>query len=85
MQEEYRMSLRGIVREYETHPNTVRAYLNVFKLPDEYQQMVWDREIPIRNIQAAERLFQVYNVVHLRLLQSYLKYWIDQQERNTLE
>jgi len=55
MHEEYGMSLRGIAREYHTAPNTVRAYLNVFKLPEEYQQMVWDRVIGIGVIQELER------------------------------
>ena len=51
------MSLRGIAENHDTSPHVVRAYLNVFKLPTEYQQMVWGRVIPIRNIQATEKLF----------------------------
>jgi len=57
MQEEYGMSLRAIAREYDTEPHTVKAYLNVFKLPEEYQQMVWDRIIPIGVIRELEQLF----------------------------
>ena len=57
MQEEYGMSLRGIAREYDTAANTVKAYLNIFKLPKDYQQRVWDRVIPIGVIQALETLF----------------------------
>jgi ParB/RepB/Spo0J family partition protein len=57
MQEKYGMSLRGIAQEYDTAPHAILAYLNVFKLPEEYQQMVWDSVIPIRNIQAIETLF----------------------------
>lgn len=57
MQEEYGMTLRGIAREYDTDRHTVNAYLNIFKLPEEYQQMVWDTMIPIRNIQELEQLF----------------------------
>jgi len=57
MQEEYGMSLRGIGREYDTDTKMVKAYLNVFKLPDEYQQMVWDGAIPIRNILELEQFF----------------------------
>jgi len=57
MQEEYGMSLQGIAREYDTGPHTVLAYLNVFKLPDKYQQMVWGRIIPIGVIQELEKPF----------------------------
>jgi len=57
MHEEHGMSLRGIAREYDTAPHTVRAYLNVFKLLEEYQQMVWDRVISIGVIQELGRFF----------------------------
>lgn len=53
----YGMSVKGIAREYDTGMRTVNAYLNVFKLPDEYQQMVWDKVIPIRNIRELQPLF----------------------------
>jgi ParB/RepB/Spo0J family partition protein len=51
------MSVRGIAESHDTSPNTVLAYLNVFKLPEEYQEMVWDRVIPIGVINALEPLF----------------------------
>lgn len=57
MQEKYGMSIRGIAREYDQDHHTVIAYLNVFKLPDDYQQMVWDRVIPISVIRELEPLF----------------------------
>lgn len=57
MQEKYGMSLTGIAREYDSDRHTVKAYLNVFKLPDEYQQMVWDRVIPIGVVKELEVLF----------------------------
>jgi len=57
MQEKYGMSLAGIAREYDSDRHTVKAYLNVFKLPDEYQQMVWDRVIPIGVVKELEVLF----------------------------
>lgn len=57
LQEEFGMSLRGIARDCDQSPQTVLAYLNVFKLPDEYQQMIWGGEIPIRVIRALEPLF----------------------------
>lgn len=51
------MSLRGIAREYDTSPHMVKAYLNVFKLPSEYQEMVWARELSIGIIIELEKLF----------------------------
>jgi len=57
LQEEHGMSLRGIAREYDQSPQIVLAYLNVFKLPEEYQQMVWDEIMPIRVIRVLEPLF----------------------------
>ena len=57
MQKEYGMSLRGITIEYDTEQHMVRAYLNVFKLPEDYQRMVWDRVIPIGVIRELEQLF----------------------------
>lgn len=53
----YGMSLRGIAREYDQSTRTVKAYLNVFKLPKDYQQMVWDRLIPLGVILEIEPLF----------------------------
>jgi ParB/RepB/Spo0J family partition protein len=57
MQEKYGMSLTGIAGEYDSDRHTVKAYLNVFKLPDEYQQMAWDRVIPIGVVKELEVLF----------------------------
>ena len=57
MQEEHGMSIRGMEKEYETDRNTVKAYLNVFKLPEEYQQMVWAGELSIGVIRELDRLF----------------------------
>jgi len=57
MREEHGMSLRGIAKEYDQDHHTVKAYLNVLKLPDDYQQMVWDRVIPIGVIRELEPLF----------------------------
>lgn len=53
----YEMSLPGIARECDIGVKDVKAYLNVLKLPKEYQQMVWDRVIPIRNIRELNKLF----------------------------
>ena len=57
MQKDYGMSLEAISREYEIAATTVRAYLNVFKLPDNYQQIVWDRVIPLGVVQELASLF----------------------------
>jgi len=51
------MSLRAIGRECDYAYHTVLAYLNVFKLPDNYQEMVWHGEIPLGAIQILESLF----------------------------
>lgn len=53
----YGMSLKGIAREYDQSIRTVKAYLNVFKLPNDYQQMVWDRLIPLGVILELEPFF----------------------------
>ena len=57
MKEELWMSFQRIATEYDISPRDVKAYLNVFKLPEKYQQMVWDRDIPIRNIRELDQLF----------------------------
>ena len=51
------MSLSGMARETDMGTNDVKAYLNVLKLPENYQEMVWDRTIPIRNIRELDQLF----------------------------
>lgn len=58
LQKEFGLSMLGIARDCgEKSPNLVLAYLNVFKLPEEYQELVWAREIPIRVIRGLEKLF----------------------------
>lgn len=54
----YGMSLRGIARECDMSAHDVNAYLNVLKLPEDYQQMVWDGVIPIRNIRELGHFFE---------------------------
>jgi len=51
------MSLRGIATEFETNHHDVSAYINVFRLPDDYQKMVWDRIIPVGVIRELESIF----------------------------
>jgi len=59
LQEKYGMSLRGIARDCDYHPNAVKAHLNVFKLPQKYQELIWDRGSPLTvgHIQELEPLF----------------------------
>ena len=57
LQEKYGMSLRGMAMEYGIDRHTIKAYLHTFRLPDEYQQMVWDRVIPIGVVKELEVLF----------------------------
>ena len=49
--------IRGIARECDYGHQTVLAYLNVFKLPEKYQDLVWAREIPIGVIGKIGTLF----------------------------
>lgn len=53
------MSLREIGRLFGYGPSDVLMYLNVFKLPNEYQEAVWQGDIPIGNIKELESLFNV--------------------------
>lgn len=53
------MSLRAIGRLFGYGPSDVLMYVNVFKLPDDYQEAVWQGEIPIGNIRELESLFNV--------------------------
>jgi ParB/RepB/Spo0J family partition protein len=53
----YGMSLKGMAGECDVDIKDVKAYLNVLKLPKEYQQMVWDRLIPVRDIRELDQLF----------------------------
>jgi len=51
------MSLREIGRLFGYSPQDILMYVNVFKLPDEYQEAVWHGDIPIGNVRALEPLF----------------------------
>lgn len=57
LQEKYGMSIRGIARECDYHPNAVLAYLNIFKLPEKYQEMVWNGQLSVSHIQELESFF----------------------------
>lgn len=51
------MSLREIGRLFGYDHHGILMYLNVFKLPEEYQEAVWQGSIPIGNIRELEPLF----------------------------
>lgn len=57
LQEKYGMSVTGIGRDCDYDRHTVLAYLNVFKLPNKYQNLVWDGKIGIAHIRELESLF----------------------------
>lgn len=59
IQEEYGMSLRGIARECDYNPHDVKAHLNVFKLPQKYRDLIWERGSPLTvgHIREFEPLF----------------------------
>lgn len=61
LQEEYGMSLRGIARECDLDTHTVLAHLNIFKLPEKYQEMVWNGPLSIRHLQELEPMFTKVN------------------------
>ncbi|MBU2535278.1 MAG: ParB/RepB/Spo0J family partition protein [Chloroflexi bacterium] len=50
------MSLREIGRLFGYDHHGILMYLNVFKLPEEYQEAVWQGSIPIGNIRELEAL-----------------------------
>ena len=68
------MSLREIGRLFGySHPD-VLMYLNVFKLPEEYQEAVWGGHIPISNIRELGSLFNSGGNRLPEILQ-----WLDQR------
>lgn len=68
------MSLREIGRIFGySHPD-VLMYLNVFKLPEEYQEAVWEGHIPISNIRELGPLFNSGGNQLPEILQ-----WLDQR------
>ncbi len=52
------MSLREIGRLFGYDHHSIMMYLNVFKLPEEYQEAVWHGDIPVGNIRELEPLFR---------------------------
>jgi len=57
LQDEYGMSLRGISRECDYGEQQVAAHLNVFKLPEKYQNLVWTGQLGISHIQELRPYF----------------------------
>ena len=59
LQDEYGMSFRGIARECDEDQHNVIAHLNVFKLPEQYQRLIWESGMPLTvgHIRVLETLF----------------------------
>lgn len=57
MREIQKMTFASIANKFDIDSRDVKAYLNVFKMPSEYQQMVWDKTMPIRNVRELDQLF----------------------------
>lgn len=53
----YGMSLRGIARECDYSEDSVVAHLNVLKLPEKYQKLVWDGPLSVSHIRELRPLF----------------------------
>lgn len=53
----YGMSLRGIARECDYSEDSVVAHLNVLKLPEKYQKLVWDGPLSVSHIRELRSLF----------------------------
>lgn len=73
LQEEYGMSLRGIGRECDYDYHAVLAHLNVLKLPEKYQELVWDGPLSVSHIQELEPIFNQGEVRTSRIIQ-----WLNQ-------
>jgi len=73
LQKEYGMSLRGIGRECDYDYHAVLAHLNVLKLPEKYQEIVWDGPLSVTHIQELEPIFDQGEVSTSRIIQ-----WLDQ-------
>ena len=56
--QEMGLSLRGIARECDYDVMRVRAYLNVLKLPEKYQEIVWNnKDLSVSHIQELDSYF----------------------------
>ena len=53
------MSLRGIARECDLDAQTVLAHLNVYKLPQKYQDLIWDdsSRLTVSHVRELESMF----------------------------
>jgi len=63
MQEKYGYSLRKIARIFSIDHATVINYLNVLKLPEKYQQLVWEGKIGLGIIRELMPLFNNISLV----------------------
>lgn len=72
LQKEYGMSLRGTGRECDYDYHAVNAHLNILKLPEKYQELVWNGPISVSHIQELEPLFNGGEVTTSRIID-----WLD--------
>jgi len=63
MRDQYGYSLRKIARIFSIDHATVMNYLNVLKLPEKYQQLVWEGKIGLGIIRELMPLFDDINLV----------------------
>lgn len=71
--QDFGLSLRGIARECDYDENAVVAHLNVLKLPEKYQNLIWDGPLAVSHIQELRPLFEGGAVRTARILK-----WLDQ-------
>ena len=60
LHEEYRISINRIAKECGVHRHIIMAYLNIFRLPEKYQKIIWGEEpgnLTVTHIQEMESLF----------------------------
>ena len=73
LQKEYGMSLRGIARECDYDYHTVNAHLNVLKLSEKYQELIWKGPLSVSHVRELEPLFNGGEATASRITQ-----WLDQ-------
>jgi len=79
LQKQYGMSIEGIARETDYSRRAVTGYLNVFKLPEKYQQYVWDGQIGIADLLELEPLFNGGASTRTQILS-----WLNQRLKGSL-
>jgi len=88
LMKEQKMSLRQIAEEFGVSHSTVIDYLNVLKLPEQYQEMVWNGQIKMGIIRELQPLFSSgpYGPQITELLNKVVKQgWTQKQLREALK